>query len=270
MTAPITQILKTEGGTIAYDVLGDGPLVVCLPGMGDLRSSYRHLAPRLVEAGFRVATVDLRGHGDSSTNFSEYGDEATARDTIALLELLGSAVIVGNSMSAAAGVIAAAERPELVNGLVLVGPFVRDPKANPIMKAVMRVATATPFVAATWKTFLPTLFPGRKPNDHADYLSRVIAAIRRPGYSKSFSRTTRASHAPAEARLGQVHTPTLVVMGELDPDFSKPSDEAAWITEQLRGELLMVQDAGHYPHSQRPDLVAPAITSFLQNVTNNA
>ena len=237
--------------------------------MGDLRSSYRHLTPRLVEAGFRVTTVDLRGHGDSTASFTEYGDEATARDTIALLEPLGSAMIVGNSMSAAVGVIVAAERPELVDGLVLVGPFVRNPKANPIMKAVMRVATATPFVAATWKAFLPTLFAGRTPADHAEYLSSVLAAIRRPGYSKSFSRTTRASHAPAEARLSRVHTPTLVVMGELDPDFPRPAEEAQWIAEQLGGDVLMVPDAGHYPHAQRPDLVAPAITAFVQKVTKN-
>ncbi|HYM84544.1 MAG TPA: alpha/beta hydrolase, partial [Candidatus Dormibacteraeota bacterium] len=26
------------GGRIAYDVAGEGPLVVCVPGMGDLRS----------------------------------------------------------------------------------------------------------------------------------------------------------------------------------------------------------------------------------------
>ena len=32
----------------------------------------------------------------------------------------------------------------------------------------------------------------------------------------------------------------------------------------------MVPDAGHYPHSQRPDLVVPAITAFLQKVTNHA
>ena len=33
--------------------------------MGDLRSVYRFLAPELVGAGYRVATMDLRGHGDS-------------------------------------------------------------------------------------------------------------------------------------------------------------------------------------------------------------
>ncbi len=69
-TNTTTQYLDRGEGRIAYDVTGSGPLVVAVPGMGDLRSSYRHLAPALVDAGFRVATMDLRGHGDSDTTFS--------------------------------------------------------------------------------------------------------------------------------------------------------------------------------------------------------
>ena len=40
--------------------------------MGDLRSVYRFLAPALVEARYRVATMDLRGHGDSDATFERY------------------------------------------------------------------------------------------------------------------------------------------------------------------------------------------------------
>ena len=266
MTVHQTESLAVDGGTIAYDVFGNGPLVVCLPGMGDLRSTYRFLAPALVAAGYRVALADLRGHGDSSTTFTEYSDEATARDTIALLERFGRAVIVGSSMGAGAAAIVAAERPEFVDGLVLTGPFLRNPKVNPVLGAVMRIATATPFVAATWKTYLPTLFAGRKPADFADESARVIDAIRRPGYTRAFSLTTRTSHAPAEARLDDVNTPTLVVMGELDPDFTTPADEAAWIAGRLDATVLMVPDAGHYPHTQQPELVNPAVVAFLHGL----
>jgi pimeloyl-ACP methyl ester carboxylesterase len=261
-----TEILTTEGGTIAYELHGVGPLVVCLPGMGDLRSSYRYLAPALVEAGYRVALVDLRGHGDSSSTFAEYNDEATARDTIALLEHLGSAVIVGSSMAAGSAAIVAAQRPDLVDGLVLTGPFLRNPKVNPVLAAIMRIATATPLVAATWKAYLPTLFAGRKPDDFAEQSARTIDAIRRPGYARAFSLTTRTTHAPAEAVVDDIHTPTLVVMGELDPDFPKPADEAAWIAGHLDATVLMVPDAGHYPHVQQPEIVSRAVVDFLSSI----
>jgi len=63
------QYLTRPGGRIAFERTGEGPLIVCIPGMGDLRTSYRHTTPALVAAGFSVITMDLRGHGDSDKTF---------------------------------------------------------------------------------------------------------------------------------------------------------------------------------------------------------
>jgi pimeloyl-ACP methyl ester carboxylesterase len=263
--AVTTLMLDREGGRIAYDVQGSGPLVICAPGMGDIRQTFRHLVPALLDAGYRVATFDLRGHGESDTTFTTFDDEAEASDILALAEHLGSpAAVIGNSMGSAAGVIANAQRPDLVNALVLVGPFVRKPKANPALTVLMRVATAAPWAAAVWKSYLPSLYAGRKPADQAEFAAAANAAMRRKGYAATFSKTTHLSHAPAEAVLPAVTAPTLVVMGELDPDFTKPADEANWIAEQLSAQVLMVPEAGHYPQSQRPELVNPAVVAFLK------
>ncbi len=67
-----------------------------------------------------------------------------------------------------------------------------------------------------------------------------------------------------------VSAPALVVMGERDPDFPSPAEEAAWIADRLRGRVLMVADAGHYPPSQRPDVVAPEVVEFLRTVATRA
>ena len=63
--------IQRPEGRLAYDVTGtaSGPLVICVPGMGELRQSYRLLAPLLVEEGCRVVTLDIRGHGDSDATF---------------------------------------------------------------------------------------------------------------------------------------------------------------------------------------------------------
>ncbi|HEX4402119.1 MAG TPA: alpha/beta hydrolase [Galbitalea sp.] len=260
-----TLMLDREGGRIAYDIQGTGPLVICAPGMGDIRQTFRYTVPVLLEAGYRVATFDIRGHGESDTTFSRFDDEAEASDIIALAEHLGSpAVVIGNSMGAAAGVIAAARHPELITSLVLVGPFVRNPKVNSLMKGIMRVATAALWAAPVWKSYLPSLYAGRKPTDQNEFAAAANAAMRRKGYAAAFSKTTHLSHAPAEALLSNVHTPVLVVMGELDPDFPKPADEANWIAAQLKAEVLMVPEAGHYPQSQQPELVGPTIVQFLK------
>lgn len=260
-----TRFLQRNEGRIAYDVSGEGPLVVLVPGMADLRSSYRYLAPALIASGYTVATTDLRGHGDSDTAFSSYGDDATASDIIALIAELGRpAVVVGNSLAAGAGVIAAADRPDLVAGLVLVGPFVRNPKQAPGMKTVMSLMMAPPWVASVWKAYLPSLYAGAKPADFDQYRDAVIARLRQPAYGRAFSQTVRQTdHAVAEARLGEVTAPTLVVMGDRDPDFGDPVAEAGWIGSTLNAEVTIVPEAGHYPQSQQPELTAAAILDFL-------
>jgi pimeloyl-ACP methyl ester carboxylesterase len=262
-----TTYLTRAEGRIGYDVAGDGPLVVLVPGMGDLRAAYRFLAPAVREAGYRVACTDLRGHGDSDTTFSSYGDAQTAGDILALVEELGgSAVIVGNSMGAGAAALAAALQPDLVRGLVLVGPFVRNGDVSAIQRLLLRLAMARPWAATAWKAYLPKLYAGHRPADFAEYRDQVVASLRRPGYAKAFSLTTRTSHAPAEARLADVSAPTLVVMGEQDPDFPSPRAEADWIAQTLHAEVVMVPDAGHYPQSQRPDLTTEAVLHFLAMV----
>lgn len=263
--------LDTPQGGIAYDVAGDGPLVLCVPGMGELRSSYRKIVPRLLEAGYRVVLMDLRGHGDSDATFSAYGDEATAADMVALITRLGGpALIVGNSMAAGSAVLVAATRPELVSGLVLIGGYVRDPRVSPVMRAVMRIAMAPLWAAATWKAFLPKLYAGAKPDDFADYLGKVVAALKRPGYARALSLTTRTRHKAAEEALPKVTAPALVLMGELDPDFPDPQAEATWTGTALSAEVVMVADSGHYPQSQQPTVVGDTIARFADRVTHRA
>jgi pimeloyl-ACP methyl ester carboxylesterase len=266
-----TSYLSRPEGRIAYDVDGTGPLVVLVPGMGDLRATYRFVAPILREAGYRVAATDLRGHGDSDAAFATYSDTETAADVVALIEKLGGpAIVVGNSMGAAAAVISAAERPELVSGLVLIGPFVRNARMSAMQRLLIRVAMTPLWAAVAWKSYLPRLYAGRRPDDFDAYRDRVVAGLRRPGHARAFSRTTHVSHDPAEDRLGAVAAPALVVMGDQDPDFADPKAEAAWIAQTLRGEAVMVPEAGHYPQSQQPETTADAVLRFLRGLGDRA
>jgi pimeloyl-ACP methyl ester carboxylesterase len=259
-------MLERPGGRIAYDLEGAGPGVVCIPGMGDLRSNYRYLMPALVESGFTVAAMDLRGHGGSDATFTEYDDVAAGQDALALAVSLGGAplALVGNSMGAGAAVWAAAERPDLVHALVLVGPFVRNVPISALTRLAFRATMAGPWARAAWMAYLPRYYAGVRPPDFDEHRAEVNAALRRPGHLKAFRATTHTSHAPAEARLDQVHQPTLVVMGERDPDFQDPRAEAELVAQRLGGRVLMVPDAGHYPHAQRPEIVNPAVVAFLR------
>jgi len=270
-TTITTNHLSRPEGRIGFDVAGEGPLVVLVPGMGDLRTAYRFLAPALRAANYRVACTDLRGHGDSDTTFSSYGDAETAEDILALIaELGGPAVLVGNSMGAGAAVLAAALSPDSIDGLVLVGPFVRNGDISAIQRIMLRIAMAGPWAVSAWKAYMPKLYAGRRPDDFGEYRDSVVASLRRPGYAKAFSLSTRTDHSPAQARLGEVSLPTLVVMGEKDPDFPDPKAEAEWIANALAGTVVMVPEAGHYPQSQQPEITTEAIVRFLGGIHEHA
>ena len=267
-TESTTCFLARPGGRIAYDVAGEGPLVVAVPGMGDLRSSFRFLAPQLVTAGYRVATMDLRGHGDSDATFDAYDDVAAGTDLLALVRELGGgpAVLIGNSMGAGAATWAAAESPELVAGLVLSGPFVRNPPTSRATTLMFRLALLKPWGPAAWNGWYAKLYPGTPPADLDAHRARIRESLARPGHWKAFVATTRTDHAPVAARFAEVHTPTLVVMGDKDPDFNDPAGEAAFIGERLGGSVVMVPGTGHYPHAQAPEVVTPAVVDFLAGV----
>ena len=81
-----TQYLSLPDGRIAYDdTQGTGRPVLCVPGIGDLRQSTRHLESDLVEGGYRVIRMDLRGLGESSTTFTQYSASSVGSDIVALL-----------------------------------------------------------------------------------------------------------------------------------------------------------------------------------------
>lgn len=143
----------------------------------------------------------------------------------------------------------------------------RNGKTSTVRRLLLCAAMAPPWAAASWKSYLPKLYAGRRPADFGEYCDQVAASMGRPGYAKAFSRTTRTSHDPAQARLADVTAPALVVMGEQDPDFPDPRAEADWIARALRARVVMVPQVGHYPQSQRPDLTIGAVLRFLESVT---
>lgn len=266
-----THMMDRPEGRIAFDVNGDGPLVVCIPGMGDVRSTYRHLRPALLDAGCRVAAMDLRGHGDSDTTFHAYDDEAAASDALALVNHLGGpAVLIGNSMGGGAAVIAAAARPDLVTGLVLIGPFIRNPASRAWARWALRLAMAGPWSTRLWLSYLPKLYPSRRGADFEQHRSEISAALRRKGGAAAFRRTTRTDHAPAWQAAPKVTAPALVVMGDADPDFPDPAAEAAMVARILGGETVMVPGGGHYPQSEFPEVTGPAVADFVTRMVHGA
>jgi len=275
----MTEYMDVEGGRIAYDVTGSGPLVVLSHGIGDRRQAYRFLAPRLAQAGYRVVSADLRGHGESSMGWkSVTGKEAITRTDVAgelIRHLGGPAVIVGHSISGGAATIAAAKQPDLVSGIVEINPFTKTQKLS--LGGLVRIrryrrgmsrlmGTQLFHSLGIWMRYLDVAYP-TKPADYADYMTALAAKLREPGRMAEFMKTGKSTPADAGAQLPNVTVPALVIMGTLDPDFADPQAEGDAIVAAMPsglGAVAMVEGAGHYPHAQSPDQVAALAIGFLK------
>lgn len=264
-----TQFLEVNGGRIAYDDTGgDGPVILAIPGMGDLRSEYRALRPILQSEGFRFVTMDVRGFGETSAHWTDYSAHAVGRDALALLADLGvtSAVILGNSFAAGSALWAAHEAPKRVSGVVLLGPIVRDVKVSAAAKLALSVGFAGPWRVWFWTTYWNSLFPTCKPADHRQIKATLAKNLKEQGRMDALRTMVGLSKADTAALLPQSKVPALVVMGTRDPDFADPGVEAAWLAETLGGESVIVEGAGHYPHAEMPEQVAQHILTFIKGL----
>lgn len=264
------QFLDIPGGRLAYDVIGpeDAVLVLCVAGMGDRRAAFRFLAPKLVNAGYRVARMDQRGHGQSSAPWDGYGSPATGDDMLALIRHLGEpAMIIGHSNAAAAAIWAAAQEPEMVSGLVLIGPFLDDTELSPILRLAVKIVTGSPLIFS--RLYYPSLYKAAKPADFAEYVRIMRASLREPGRMAAL-RGVATEQERCRARIRELRCPVRIVMGTKDPDFpdavAAARDGAALIGEHTAVSVELIDAAGHYPHAELPAATASAILPFLADV----
>lgn len=263
-----TLFVEHANGRLAYDESGAGPLVVCVPSMGDVRAEYRFLAPLLVQEGYRVVTMDVRGHGESSTAWEDFSVAGIGSDILALIRHLnaGPAVVIGDSMAAGATVWAAAEAPDLLSGAILVGPFVRS-ESSRFSSLLFGALFSRPWGPAMWQWYYKTLYPTRKPQDFAEYVHKLGKNLAQAGRMEALQKMLTASKSASEQRLARVKAPAMVLMGTKDPDFKEPATEARWVAEQVNAQVHMIEGGGHYPHAEMPDAVAPLVLAFLAQHT---
>ncbi|EFH87636.1 alpha/beta fold hydrolase [Ktedonobacter racemifer] len=262
-----THYLQVTDGIIAFDDQGQGPLVLCMPAGGDLRSEYRYLTPQLVAAGYRVVTMDMRGQGESSVNWLAYTDAALGSDMLALMKHLGTlpAFLIGTSKATGAALQASLQEPTLVRGLVLIGPFVAAPRSALLTKLTVSLLLAPLWGVAMFRSYFPRMYPKARPTDFEEHRRRVMAMLKEPGRLRALRQLFSESSGETYARHGEVQAPTLILMGSRDPDFKAPEQEALTLAGRLpHATVQIIEGAGHHLHVEEPEVVGQSILAFLE------
>ncbi len=117
--------IEVNGIKMHYITNGEGPDIVMVHGLlGNLAVWHFKIGPALRKAGYRITTLDMRGHGYSEIAPSGYTSEALAADLLALLDALDieSAHILGHSYGADVCMHLALLHPDRVKTLLALEP----------------------------------------------------------------------------------------------------------------------------------------------------
>lgn len=263
----MTVTLTTTEGVLAYDDTGgDGDLLLLLPGAGDVRSEHRFLAPLLAAEGYRVVTADLRGHGDTSPAWEEYGLAATSRDILALIHHLdaGPATVVACSFAPAAALWAAAETPETVDAIVAISPHLTA-GGSAVQKLALELAMRGPWAPGLWSRLYRSWYKGHTPDDLDTEIRRLRQMLGSSDRRRAARETLVASRDGLADRIARLDLPVLTVFGCADDHFPDPEAEAREVAGATHGRYVMVDGAGHYPHVEQPRVVAEAVAGFVMD-----
>ncbi|MDT9682131.1 alpha/beta hydrolase [Streptomyces sp. TRM76323] len=228
---------------------------------------------RWLSGRYRAVALDQRGHGHSGKPAAgPYTREAYVADAVAAIEQLGlaPATLVGHSMGALTAWQLAAERPDLVNALVI-----GDMRASALGAASQREWEEW---FRSWPVPFATLADVRKwfgeddprierPNPARGAFFAEVMRDSPDGWRPSFSphqmlaaRSTWVHDAHWDT-LARVRCPTLVVRG-IDGELGRA--EAQEMVRVLpRGQYAEVPDAGHYLHYDQPETWRETLWTFL-------
>ncbi len=272
---------------IDYGGADDGPLVVCVHGLGGSAISFDLIGP-LLAAQCRVYAIDLVGHGRTPVlgRSATLGANRRVLDHF-LTQVVGEpAVLIGNSMGGQLSLLQAAKRPDSVAGLVLIGPAL--PLTGLVLRDVRRVlefaVLATPGVGSAvvslWSRFasaerqvarmlrLVALDPTRIPDEFRDAAAALADERRR--YSGNPNALVQAARSVVwvisspwyATQLEGVSAPVLLIHGTHDRLVSiRQAHAAAEKFESWRFEVL--NQVGHVPQLEEPELVVATILSWM-------
>ncbi|GBF49852.1 alpha/beta hydrolase family protein [Leptospira ryugenii] len=246
---------------LGYKKIGVGTRnIVMLPGIGDLKENYLDLATELSQEA-QIHLLDLRGTGESRTDFASYGADETANDLEAFIVQndLRNVIIVGNSMTCASAILVATRIPERIQHIFLTGPFVEDKELSWGLKWGIKAMFNGPWGAWMFQNYYMSLYPVTKPKDLETHASRIYENLKEKDRLTAVRSMFLASKPKSAEALFKLKVPHTFVMGDKDPDFDDPVSEAKRLQKITNGDLEIFEGSGHYPYKDNFKRLAQVI-----------
>ena len=258
--------VTVEDGRLYYETRGEGETVVFInPGALDVRAwdaQFPSFADR-----HRAVRYDPRGWGKSSTPRGRFSHVEDLTELLNGLEI-ETAHLVGVSFGGSLGIDVGVEHPERVASLSLLGaggPSNGFPMPGELLEIFQ------PIVRAIQEDFEQGIDLWLEKDER---MSRgepeVVERIRQvlldnPGYWKLDPRQIRNPIPPAAERLGAIHAPSLILVGEHDHPYSHQ------IADRLAASIptarkVVIPGAGHLAQMETPELFNRLVLDFIDSL----
>ena len=270
------------GNELHYsEVLGSGPLLLFLHGVGSSSATWQPILERLSEHDVHAVALDLPGHGGSAKVRGDYSLGAMACTVRDFLDYVGEkqAVLVGHSLGGGIAMQFAYQFPDRCNGLVLVASGGLGAEASVVLRAaslpgaelvlplIVHPATMS---AVGWASRTSSRLGGpaflsadaeillrglRDPTSRAAFLSTLRSVIDHSG-----QRVSAVAKLAAAKQL-----PTLLVWGECDPIIPLDHGHRA-LDVAPDASLVVIPGARHEPHRHDPARFTDLVVELADQV----
>lgn len=283
-----TDYVSVDNVRIGYEQFRcgdpDQPTVLLLPTWTIVDRRHWKLQVPFLARHFNVLTFDGPGNGlsERTTDTHAYNHGAYARYAEAVLEHSGTsrAVVVGMSKGASYAVHLADLRPDLLAGLVLIGPAINlSATAEQRQAGRKNFLSPAPEDAQGWDRYKLDYWQ----RDYAGFASWFFdEALSKPHSTKGHDDATRwakdttvdvlgadalaESPAQAEQVLRVLGCPTLVVHG--DDDRVCPYQFGVAVAEAAQAELITFHGSGHLVHLREPVRLNRTLFDFITSIPN--
>jgi 3-oxoadipate enol-lactonase len=260
--------VKVNGITMAYEVEGEGDVVVFIHGLGMNRDLWWQQKEAFSDR-YRVLTYDLRGHGETDAPAGPYSLALFAQDLQGLLHEIGieKAAVVGLSLGGMIAQQAALDYPDGITCLTLCDTS--SSNAGPTRQVfedrarIVEHEGMGPIIVPTLERWLTPRYRAAQ-SHHVDRIATTLRGTNHRAYADS---CRAVAHLDLTARLGSIRQPTLVVVGAED---KSTSPEVAQVIAQHIPEarLEIIPAAAHLVPVEAAEAFNSLLRDFLTNVEN--
>jgi pimeloyl-ACP methyl ester carboxylesterase len=277
---PDSQFIEINGLDVHVKTLGQGePVFVLLHGFGASLYSWQAVMTSFSQLGTVIAfdrpAFGLTERPMSWTGTNPYSPQAQVELVIGLLDHfnVSQAILVGNSAGGTVAMQAALAYPTRVSALILVDPAVYTGGGAPSwirpLLGTPQMRHLGPLIARQIQQRGPQLIelawhdPSRLQPETLELYQKPLQV---ENWDKALWELTLASQPTGLAdRLPEFMLPVMVITG--DDDRIVPTADSIRLAGELPdASLVIIPDAGHVPHEERPDLFIQAINQFVASL----